>query len=179
MNASLSVLRELRAVVLEQRHADHPDLAELARRLGLIARRRGPALEQRLARRTRRLRGAAQWRLSRRRDDLVILLCAWPAGHRTPVHAHGGGWGLELVLNGALEVQAYRDGSDDRTWLGPGDAIWFDHGEGYRHRARNLSAAHVAWSLHVYGGGAVRIDGEPGRLRPRRSRAVPAPPRLA
>jgi predicted metal-dependent enzyme (double-stranded beta helix superfamily) len=169
-----SVLRALRATVLEHRHHAHPDLAELARQLGRIVHHRGASLERHLHRHARRLRGAARWRLTPRRSDRTLLLCAWPPGHLTPVHDHGDAWGLELVVRGALEVQQYQaDGKalceDGHTWLGQGDALWFDRDERYLHRARNLSAAHAAWTLHVYGGPAPRLGGEPG------NRAAPIP----
>ncbi|MBA8888584.1 putative metal-dependent enzyme (double-stranded beta helix superfamily) [Dokdonella fugitiva] len=102
-------------------------------------------------------------RLVAANDDasLTALLISWPRAHRTPLHDHAGLWGIELVLDGALEVEEYRlDGGDParaqpvpqrRLVLGVGDAAVFGGGD-YAHRCRNLSATHAALSLHVYGG---------------------------
>jgi predicted metal-dependent enzyme (double-stranded beta helix superfamily) len=88
------------------------------------------------------------------------LLIAWPAGHRTPIHDHDGLWGIELVLDGALEVQEFTiAGEPDAPrptharslMLGIGDAAVFTHRR-YAHRCRNLSSTRAALSLHVYGG---------------------------
>lgn len=89
------------------------------------------------------------------------LLILWPPGHATPIHDHAGLWGIELVLDGVLEVEAFalslqqpapRLVAGDRTMLGVGDQAAFS-GAGYAHRCRNLSAQQPALSLHVYGGG--------------------------
>jgi predicted metal-dependent enzyme (double-stranded beta helix superfamily) len=88
------------------------------------------------------------------------LLISWPAAHRTPIHDHAGLWGIELVLDGALEVEEYATGSDlaapqlvrqRALMLGVGDAAVFT-GRRYAHRCRNLSSTRPALSLHVYGG---------------------------
>jgi hypothetical protein len=87
------------------------------------------------------------------------LLIAWPAGHASPVHDHDGLWGIDVVLDGVLEVEAYalpRDGAPQSSpalsrILGVGDVLTFP-GDGYAHRCRNLSARQPALSLHVYGG---------------------------
>jgi len=88
------------------------------------------------------------------------LLIAWPAAHRTPIHDHAGLWGIELVLDGALEVEEFTIGGEleqpqltaQRTlMLGTGDAAVFT-GRRYAHRCRNLSPTRPALSLHVYGG---------------------------
>jgi predicted metal-dependent enzyme (double-stranded beta helix superfamily) len=93
-------------------------------------------------------------------DAYSCLLIAWPAGHRTPIHDHDGLWGIELVLDGALEVQEFTiAGSPDAPrpthtrslMLGIGDAAVFTHRR-YAHRCRNLSSTRAALSLHVYGG---------------------------
>ena len=93
-------------------------------------------------------------------DALSCLLISWPAAHRTPLHDHAGLWGIELVLDGALEVEEFaiaHDGGDARLthrrtlMLGIGDAAVFT-GQRYAHRCRNLSATRPALSLHVYGG---------------------------
>ncbi len=108
------------------------------------------------------------------------LLIQWPAGHATPLHDHDGLWGIELVLDGALQVEEFRKdespGSDGlahaRTLvLGVGDAAAFADPR-YVHRCRNLSARKPALSLHVYGGLLERFNTfEPdvaGRYQPSR-----------
>ena len=87
------------------------------------------------------------------------LLIAWPPGYISPVHDHDGLWGIDVVLDGVLEVEAYalpRDGMPQSSpagsrILGIGDVLTFP-GDGYAHRCRNLSARQPALSLHVYGG---------------------------
>lgn len=87
------------------------------------------------------------------------LLILWPPGHTTPIHDHAGLWGLELVLDGVLEVEAFslalqpvpRLAARDCTVLGIGDHAAFS-GADYAHRCRNLSAQQPALSLHIYGG---------------------------
>lgn len=108
------------------------------------------------------------------------LLIQWPAGHATPLHDHDGLWGIELVLDGALQVEEFRKdespGSNGlaqaRTLvLGVGDAAAFADPR-YVHRCRNLSARKPALSLHVYGGLLERFNTfEPdvaGRYQPSR-----------
>ncbi|MEP6939011.1 MAG: cysteine dioxygenase family protein [Rudaea sp.] len=90
----------------------------------------------------------------------TMLLIAWPPGYMTPLHDHSGLWGIELVLDGALQVEEfYSDGAIDSPtlqlqrslMLGSGDsAVFVD--PAYVHRCRNLSMQHPALSLHVYGG---------------------------
>jgi len=87
------------------------------------------------------------------------LLITWPPGHVTPVHDHSQLWGIELVLDGALEVNEFTsiegptvDLQFTRSlMLGTGDAATFLD-PGYVHSCRNLSDAAPALSLHVYGG---------------------------
>lgn len=88
------------------------------------------------------------------------LLILWPPGHATPIHDHAGLWGIELVLDGVLEVEAFalslqpapRLVARDRAMLGASDHAAFS-GADYAHRCRNLSRQQPALSLHVYGGG--------------------------
>ena len=103
--------------------------------------------------RYRRLLIAGDWTHS-------CLLIQWPAAHRTPIHDHAGLWGIELVLDGVLEVEEFAlDGEPARPaltptrtlMLGAGDAAVFT-GRHSAHRCRNLSATRPALSLHVYGG---------------------------
>ena len=92
------------------------------------------------------------------------LLITWPPGHVTPVHDHSRLWGIELVLDGALEVREFMTSQTDAdskspidlqftrsVMLGAGDATTFLD-PGYAHSCRNLSDAKPALSLHVYGG---------------------------
>ncbi len=88
------------------------------------------------------------------------MLIAWPPNHQTPLHDHGGLWGIELVLDGVLAVKEYQVGPDlgpvelrlQRTQiLGAGDAAVFS-GRDYVHSCRNLSPNRPALSLHLYGG---------------------------
>ena len=90
----------------------------------------------------------------------TMLLIAWPPGYVTPLHDHAGLWGIELVLDGALQVdEFYSDGDRNESALQPqrslllgcGDAAVFTD-PAYVHRCRNLSATQPALSLHVYGG---------------------------
>jgi hypothetical protein len=112
---------------------------------------------------------AAQFAADRYRRRLIAggtdaigscLLISWPAAHRTSLHDHGGLWGIELVLDGVLEVEEFaveRDGDAPRLahrrtlMLGIGDAAVFADPR-YAHRCRNLSSTRPALSLHVYGG---------------------------
>lgn len=96
---------------------------------------------------------------SREARNYEALLILWPPGHTTPIHDHAGLWGLELVLDGVLEVEAFsltlqpspRLAPRDCTVLGIGDHAAFS-GTDYAHRCRNLSAQQPALSLHIYGG---------------------------
>jgi len=90
----------------------------------------------------------------------TMLLIAWPPGYVTPLHDHAGLWGIEIVLDGALQVdEFYSDGdpaqpalqSQRTLLLGCGDAAVFTD-PAYVHRCRNLSSTQPALSLHVYGG---------------------------
>jgi len=153
-------LKTLRRIARAHGQGGHPDLASLARELGSAIHRHAATLDAELAYLRAPGRGFERWLLShRRRAGMQLLVMAWPANHATPVHDHGGLWGLEIALYGALEVESYaRDPlngelqSRGRTWLGPGDATWFDAGEPGLHRCRNLSRNETALTLHVYGG---------------------------
>jgi len=92
-------------------------------------------------------------------NDCSVLLIAWPPGHATPIHDHDGLWGIELVLDGVLQVESFTMTVTptlqlvprDVMLLGVGDHTTFTE-EDYAHRCRNLSAQRPALSLHVYGG---------------------------
>jgi hypothetical protein len=88
------------------------------------------------------------------------LLMYWPAGHATLPHDHGGLWGIEVVIDGTLDVDEFvRAGGADlpvlaksRTLrLDAGDAAMFTN-DRYVHRCRNLSNIAPTLTLHVYGG---------------------------
>lgn len=87
------------------------------------------------------------------------LLIRWPGAYVTEVHDHDGLWGVEVVLDGALEVTSYviarhprlRLDAHRRDLLGVGDCAVFS-GVDHAHRCRNLSSTGAALSLHIYGG---------------------------
>jgi hypothetical protein len=88
------------------------------------------------------------------------LLMYWPPGHATLPHDHGGHWGIEIVLDGALDIDEFVGCGNPETpsltptrrlRLTPGEAALFT-GARYVHRCRNLSNASPALTLHVYGG---------------------------
>jgi hypothetical protein len=161
MGKSLHTLKTLRQIALDHVTSPQPDLAVISRELSRVVHQDADALLRGLAHLQSRAHGFERWLLGQRQGKapVSLLLMAWPANYSTPVHDHGGLWGLELVLNGALEVDAYeRDAIDGelrlqgRTWLGIGDATWFDNTQPHAHRCRNLSRHETALSLHVYGG---------------------------
>jgi predicted metal-dependent enzyme (double-stranded beta helix superfamily) len=87
------------------------------------------------------------------------LLIIWPPDHATPIHDHDGLWGMEFVLDGVLEVEAFdlllqtepHLVSRNITVLGIGDHVAFSDAD-YAHRCRNLSSNRPTLSLHIYGG---------------------------
>lgn len=107
--------------------------------------------------------GAQGYRRIRLRTHSALpysaLLIAWPPGYASPVHDHDGLWGIDVVLDGVLEVQAYALPHDSAPQaapagsriLGVGDVLTFP-GDGYAHRCSNLSVRQPALSLHIYGG---------------------------
>lgn len=104
------------------------------------------------------------------------LVMYWPPGHATLPHDHGGLWGIEVVLDGALQVEEYLRGGSETAptlakerslYLGIGDAAAFESPR-YVHRCRNLSNASPTLTLHVYGGVLERyaaFDETAGALR--------------
>ncbi len=160
MGTRLHTLKTLRAIALNHGVDGQPDLALMAREMGRVVHENASSISQELASLQARGPRFERWLLAERRSPaLSALVTAWPPGHVTPVHDHGGLWGLEVVLVGALEVQSYvRDPSDGnllaqgRNWLGPGDATWFEGDPQHAHRCRNLSRHDTALTLHVYGG---------------------------
>lgn len=93
---------------------------------------------------------------SRNYEALLIL---WPPDHATPIHDHDGLWGMEFVLDGVLEVEAFDLSlnqhphlvSREASILGVGDFVTFSDAD-YAHRCKNLSSNRPALSLHIYGG---------------------------
>ena len=85
------------------------------------------------------------------------LAIVWPPGHVSPVHDHGGLWGIELVVAGALDIDEYDVLSPQRlrhrhhARLSPYQGTWFG-GRRFAHSCRNASRYEPAVSLHVYGG---------------------------
>jgi Cysteine dioxygenase type I len=88
------------------------------------------------------------------------LLMYWPPGHATLPHDHDGLWGIEIVVDGELNVEEFvKSGANDRPTLSlarslrldAGDAAMFADGR-YVHRCRNLSNVAPTLTLHVYGG---------------------------
>jgi predicted metal-dependent enzyme (double-stranded beta helix superfamily) len=87
------------------------------------------------------------------------LLIVWPPGHATPIHDHDGLWGMEIMLDGVLEVEAFDLSLQEHPHLvsrgvsviGIGDQLAFSQAD-YAHRCRNLSSNRAAVSLHIYGG---------------------------
>lgn len=92
-------------------------------------------------------------------NSYSALLITWPPGHVTPLHDHSQLWGIELVLDGALEVREFMGTQGApiemqftrSVILGAGDATTFVD-PGYVHSCRNMSDTKAALSLHVYGG---------------------------
>jgi predicted metal-dependent enzyme (double-stranded beta helix superfamily) len=155
-----NALKTLRQIALEHAAVEQPDLASMARELGRVIHQDAAALSERLTPLLYRQRGLERWLIAEQnKPAMSMLVMAWPANHVTPVHDHGGLWGLEIGLLGALEVQSFsRDAAsgdlrmEGRDWLGPGDGSWFEGGQSHAHRCRNLSGHATALSLHVYGG---------------------------
>jgi hypothetical protein len=92
--------------------------------------------------------------------DCSALLMYWPAGHATLPHDHAGLWGIEVVIDGRLDVDEYtRSGPPDQPTLTftrslqlmAGDAAMFTSAR-YVHRCRNRSNTSSTLTLHVYGG---------------------------
>lgn len=112
------------------------------------------------------------------------LLIKWPPDHVTPLHDHGGVWGIELVIDGALQVDEFvaADLADAQTRLTPQrslilgvcDSTAFNDPR-YVHRCRNLSSRKASLSLHVYGGMLAEFStfkpATPGRYVPERQQA--------
>jgi cysteine dioxygenase type I len=88
------------------------------------------------------------------------LVMYWPPGYSTLPHDHAGLWGIELVIDGVLQIDEFLRVENPvrpaltlarSLYLGLGDAAVFS-GDAYVHRCRNLSTTRAALSLHVYGG---------------------------
>ncbi|MET0505542.1 MAG: cysteine dioxygenase family protein [Luteibacter sp.] len=150
----------MRDIAFDLSDVEHPDLASMGREVGRALHAHSNALTQVLGPLRDRRRGFERWMLAERsKPPVSVMVMARPPGYATPVHDHGGLWGLEATICGALEVESFEKGEDahalrsiGRTWLGPGDATWFDATETHAHRCRNLSRHDTALTLHVYGG---------------------------
>ena len=153
-------LRALRDIALEHAQGEHPDLASLARELGSVVHRDAAGLAVRLARLHQHGKRRERWLLAAcRRPLLRVSIRAWPAGEYTPLRDQTGGWSLQLTLCGALELQTYRRDPHsgelealNRSWLGPGDASWFERDAGLAHRCRNLSRFDTAYTFNIHSG---------------------------
>jgi predicted metal-dependent enzyme (double-stranded beta helix superfamily) len=94
------------------------------------------------------------------RPRYSALAIVWPPGHVSPVHDHGGLWGIELVVAGALDIDEYDVLAPQRlrhrhhARLAPGEGAWFG-GQRFAHACRNASRYEAALTLHVYGGDLV------------------------
>ena len=150
----------IRSVVDDSIHRSQPDLAFLARELGALVHTAsdGRYLEQLNGLRSR-AKGFSRWLISdSKRPPYSAFLLVWPPGHVTPLNELRGRWGMELVIQGSLEVQEYQLSDDGlaptrkrMTWLGESDAIWFDRDQHCAHRGRNLSSQQAAITLHLAG----------------------------
>ena len=153
-------LKALRDIAFDYGTGDHPDLASMARELSRVVFQHRQSINDGLGDLRSRNKGFERWLVAQRgKPAISVLVMAWPANYATPIHDHGGLWGLELALHGALEVESWDRGPDGkvlrqagRDWLGPGDAAWFDADDSHAHRCRNLSRQETALTLHVYGG---------------------------
>jgi predicted metal-dependent enzyme (double-stranded beta helix superfamily) len=153
-------LKALRDIAFDFGVGEHPDLASMARELSRMVHQNRQSLNGDLSDLRTHNKGFERWLVAlRSKPAISVLVMAWPANHATPIHDHGGLWGLELALHGALEVQSWERGPQGSAlkqvgsdWLGPGDASWFDADDHYAHRCRNLSRHETALTLHVYGG---------------------------
>lgn len=160
MGKRSSIIKTLRDIAFDYSDAPVPDLAAMGRELGSALHARHDEVTQALGALRERRRGFERWMLAERgKPAASVLVMAWPPGYATPVHDHGGLWGLEATIAGALEVESFlKDGTAEtlrsvgRTWLGPGDATWFEGVDDHAHRCRNLSRHDTALTLHVYGG---------------------------
>ncbi len=130
-------------------------LPELLHGLAPLARDpAGPASANNLSAVTQYQRFGLADSVSPRYSSLAIL---WPPGHASPVHDHGGLWGLEVVVSGALEIDEYDILSPRQLRhrhhgvLHTGEGTWFA-GHRFAHSCRNASTSEPALTLHVYGG---------------------------
>lgn len=88
------------------------------------------------------------------------LLMYWPAGHATLPHDHDGLWGIEVVVDGRLDVEEFvRSETGSQTTLTHARSLRLEAGDAalfadrrYVHRCRNLSNIAPTLTLHVYGG---------------------------
>jgi predicted metal-dependent enzyme (double-stranded beta helix superfamily) len=152
----------LRSVLEDGIRGTQPDLAWLARELGAVVHL---GSDGRFDQQLNGLRGRAKRGFTRlliadsKRPAFSASLLIWPPGHITPVNSMSGDYGMELVVQGSLEVQEYAIGAEGEPpsqrnihWLGESDALWFERTERLAHRCRNLSSQNWAITLHLHGG---------------------------
>ena len=90
-----------------------------------------------------------------------IIAMVWGPGQGTPIHDHGGLWCVECVVQGSIEVRAYRPYErehDDRQGFRCAEVIEAGFGEAGHlippldHHVITNPFDEVAVTLHVYGG---------------------------
>jgi hypothetical protein len=156
----------LRSVLEDGIRGPQPDLGWLARELGAVAHL---GCDGRFEQQLNGLRGRAKRGFTRlliadcKRPAFSASVLVWPPGHITPVNSMSGDYGMELVLQGSLEVQEYAISAEGErpsqrkiSWLGESDALWFERSDNLAHRCRNLSSQHWALTLHLHGGALPR-----------------------
>lgn len=117
-----------------------------------------------------------------------VVSFVWAPGQHTPIHDHGGLWGVVGVLRGAERSTRYDLGAD-RTLtahapdlLAAGAVEVLDPAVGDIHAVTNALADRISVSIHAYGGDIGSIerrafdpDGTPRRFV---SRYSPQPPMI-
>lgn len=150
----------IRSVVEDGIRSTQPDLGFLARELGALVHLGSDGRYQEQLNSLRsRAKGFSRWLITdSKRPPYSAFFLVWPPGHVTPLNELRGRWGMELVIQGSLEVQEYQLNDEGvaptrkrMTWLGESDAIWFDRDQHCAHRGRNLSSQHAAITLHLAG----------------------------
>src|SRR4029450_12081055 len=95
-----------------------------------------------------------------------LLVVGWLPGQRTPVHGHGGSWGVTCVLEGLLEEVRYAPvdegvGPIGRCRVAPGDV--FHETPETIHHVENAGRARAV-SLHLYAPPLSCMEGYPVKL---------------
>lgn len=93
-----------------------------------------------------------------------MIAMVWGPGQGTPIHDHGGLWCVECVVQGRIDVRAYREvdePGEDRVGFRCAEEIEAGRGEAghlippHDHHVIENSHDQVAVTLHVYGGDMV------------------------